>query len=124
VFLGLHRFDELQTDLGIARSMLTERLRALVAEGVLERIRYQEHPQRFEYHLTAKGRDLAPVLTALQLWGDAHASGPDGPPRRVVHTACQHDTVPRYVCSHCGDTVAPDQVRTPRVRRRPHVQAS
>jgi DNA-binding HxlR family transcriptional regulator len=78
VFLGVHRFDELHTELGIARSMLTERLRRLVEEGVLERVRYSDHPARYEYHLTAKGRDLGPVLTALRHWGDRHTPASGG----------------------------------------------
>ncbi len=57
-FLGLRRFDELQADLGIARNVLQTRLTRLVDQGVLEKRRYQERPQRYEYHLTEKGQDL------------------------------------------------------------------
>jgi DNA-binding HxlR family transcriptional regulator len=54
VFLGLRRFEELQQSLGIARNVLTDRLNRLVEEGVLERVRYSERPERFEYRLTRK----------------------------------------------------------------------
>src|SRR6266516_3725087 len=60
--LGLRRFDEFQRNLGIARKVLAERLRWLVDEGILERVPYQERPQRYEYHLTRKGRDLHVAL--------------------------------------------------------------
>src|SRR3954463_12818372 len=70
VFLGLHRFEQLQENLGIARNVLTERLGRLVDEGVLERVRYSERPERFEYRLTQKGRDLHLALTRLRQWGD------------------------------------------------------
>jgi DNA-binding HxlR family transcriptional regulator/peroxiredoxin len=72
---GLHRFDSLQRETGISRKVLTERLGLLVAHGVLERRPYSEHPPRHEYHLTAKGRGLLPVLVALQDWGTRHVLG-------------------------------------------------
>ena len=58
-FLGLRRFDQFQESLGIARNVLTDRLNRLVEEGILDRVRYNEHPERYEYRLTSKGRDLA-----------------------------------------------------------------
>ena len=79
VFLGLHRFDELQESLGIARNVLTDRLNRLVDEGVLERVLYSERPERYEYQLTKKGRDLQIALAALSQWGDAYLS--EKPPR-------------------------------------------
>ena len=69
-FNGVRRFEDFQESLGIARNILTDRLQTLVAQGVLEKRRYQEHPERFEYRLTAKGRDLFPVLVALMQCGD------------------------------------------------------
>jgi DNA-binding HxlR family transcriptional regulator len=77
--LGLHRFDEFQESLGIARNVLTDRLNRLVDEGVLERVLYSERPERYEYHLTKKGLDLNIALTALRQWGDEYVS--DKPPR-------------------------------------------
>ena len=72
---GLHRFDELQRELGISRKVLTQRLGTLVEHGVLERRPYSAHPPRFDYHLTDKGRGLLPVLVALQDWGTRHVMG-------------------------------------------------
>jgi DNA-binding HxlR family transcriptional regulator len=79
VVLGNHRFDELVASLGVASNVLTDRLSRLVAEGILERVRYSQRPQRFEYHLTAKGRELGVCLIALMQWGDRYVS--DEPPR-------------------------------------------
>ena len=73
-FLGRRRFDEFQESLGISRNVLTERLGRLVDEGILERVRYQERPERYEYRLTTKGRDLHLALTGLRQWGDAYLS--------------------------------------------------
>ena len=78
-FLGLRRFDEFQESLGIARHVLTDRLNRLVEEGILERARYSERPERHEYRLTAKGRELNIALTALRQWGDTYLS--EKPPR-------------------------------------------
>jgi DNA-binding HxlR family transcriptional regulator/peroxiredoxin len=72
---GVHRFDELQRELGLSRKVLTERLRLLVEADVLTRVPYQEHPVRHEYRLTPRGRALLPVLVALQDWGDAWILG-------------------------------------------------
>ncbi len=79
VVLGNHRFDELLASLGVASNVLSDRLNRLVAEGILERVRYSERPERFEYRLTAKGRELGVPLLALMQWGDRHLS--EKPPR-------------------------------------------
>jgi DNA-binding HxlR family transcriptional regulator len=73
-FLGLRRFDEFQENLGIARNVLTDRLNRLVEEGILERVRYSERPERYEYRLTQKGRDLHVGLAGLRQWGDKYRS--------------------------------------------------
>ena len=69
-FRGLTRFDQFQKSLGIAPNMLTRRLNALVESGLLERRAYSEHPPRYEYVLTERGRDFRPVLWALLAWGN------------------------------------------------------
>ena len=74
VVLEIHRFDELLASLGVASNVLTDRLNRLVEEGILERVRYSERPERFEYHLTPKGRELGVALLALMQWGDRHVS--------------------------------------------------
>jgi DNA-binding HxlR family transcriptional regulator len=71
-FFGLRRFEEFQASLGIARNVLTDRLNRLVEEGIFDRVRYSERPERFEYRLTAKGRELNVALSALRQWGDRH----------------------------------------------------
>ena len=63
-FLGLRRFDEFQESLGIARNVLTDRLHWLVSQDILQAVPYGSRPDRYEYRLTAKGRDLFVTLTA------------------------------------------------------------
>jgi DNA-binding HxlR family transcriptional regulator len=109
-FFGTARFDDFQRHLGIARTVLTERLGRLVGDGVLEKHRYHEHPERFEYRLTEKGTDLWPVLMSLLSWGDRHAI--DGPPPVVmVHRDCGGRIDDRRMCVRCGDAVGPSEVR-------------
>ncbi|BCJ38085.1 hypothetical protein Athai_55880 [Actinocatenispora thailandica] len=72
---GLHRFDALQAELGVSRKVLAQRLASLVEHRVLDRRRYQDHPPRYEYHLSDAGRGLLPVLIALQDWGSRYVSG-------------------------------------------------
>ncbi|MBB6627019.1 winged helix-turn-helix transcriptional regulator [Nocardioides sp. KIGAM211] len=72
---GRTRFEQLLAGTGISRKVLTLRLQALVGSDVLERVRYQERPDRYEYLLTARGRATLPVLAALQDWGDTWLLG-------------------------------------------------
>ena len=105
------RFDDIQRDLGIARNILADRLQTLVAEGILERRAYQQRPERFEYRLTDKGRDLYPVLIALMQWGDRYTAGEAGPPVELIHEPCGEQTHPRLVCDHCGEPIDPHDIR-------------
>jgi DNA-binding HxlR family transcriptional regulator len=100
-FLGIRRFDDFQRDLGVARNVLADRLARLVDEGILEKRRYQERPERFEYRLTDKGRELWSVIYALAYWGDQHAA-PDGPPRLFLHRDCGGTINDRRICERCG----------------------
>ncbi|MBP2471286.1 DNA-binding HxlR family transcriptional regulator/peroxiredoxin [Crossiella equi] len=72
---GRSRFDTLQAGLGVSRKVLAERLRWLVDHEVLQRELYHEHPPRYDYRLTTRGRALLPVLVALQDWGDTWLLG-------------------------------------------------
>jgi DNA-binding HxlR family transcriptional regulator len=116
-FLGARRFDDYQSRLGIARNLLTDRLRALVEHGILERRPYQEHPPRHEYRLTRKGRDLYPLLVALMQWGDRYGENPDGPPAVLVHEPCGHPADPHLACRHCGADIDPREMRVEAARR-------
>jgi DNA-binding HxlR family transcriptional regulator len=118
-FLGVRRFDDFQRDLGVARNVLAERLSRLVDQGLLEKRRYQERPERFEYRLTQKGRDLWPVIHALASWGDEHAA-PAGPPRLFLHRDCGGRVSDRRLCEKCGAEL---DVRDVEVRDGPGVSA-
>ncbi|GAA2171166.1 helix-turn-helix domain-containing protein [Agrococcus versicolor] len=78
LWLGAHRFTQIVRGTGAPRDRIAARLRALEAAGVVER-RPVGAAGRHEYHLTAAGMDLAPVLEALLAWGRAHAVRADDP---------------------------------------------
>jgi DNA-binding HxlR family transcriptional regulator len=101
VFMGVRRYAGIQANTGAPRDVLTKRLRSLEAAGVLERHRYQDHPARFEYHLTGAGRALEPVLIGLREWGLRHLQDPPPAPR-FLHT-CGADVQTRVVCAECGE---------------------
>lgn len=69
---GLRRFGEFQKSLGMARNILTARLRGLVAAGILDAVPAGDGSAYKDYVLTQKGRDLFTVLVALRQWGEAH----------------------------------------------------
>jgi DNA-binding HxlR family transcriptional regulator len=72
VFDGICRFGALQRSLGLSRNILTERLRSLVAQGVLEIRPASDGTAYHEYGLTEKGADLFAILVALRQWGEEH----------------------------------------------------
>ena len=75
VFNGLHHFEELQSTLGIARNILSNRLGRLVEHGILKREPDPSDRRKVAYRLTEKGRELLPVLIALRQWGERWVSG-------------------------------------------------
>ncbi len=67
-------FDHART--GIAPNTLSARLKRLEAEGIVTRRLYSEHPPRYEYLLTEKGRALGPILAAMRNWGNQFPAEP------------------------------------------------
>jgi DNA-binding HxlR family transcriptional regulator len=109
-FLGVTRFDEFHQRLGISRNILNQRLNHLVAAGVLAKVPYSEHPPRYDYRLTDKGRDLWPVLTTMRQWGDKYAA-PGGAPLQLTHKGCGHVSEAVLTCSECGEGIGSRDVR-------------
>ena len=109
--LGLRRFEQFQDSLGIARNVLANRLSRLVAAGVLERVAYQQRPERFDYRLTSMGRQLFVPVLALMQWGDEHLTGSAGPPRLAQHAVCGGDLRTGLICQQCQLPVPAEQVQ-------------
>jgi DNA-binding HxlR family transcriptional regulator len=110
-FFGARRFDDFARRVAVGEPAIAARLKELTADGLLERVPYQEPGQRtrFEYRLTGKGRAVLPVIVALREWGDAWAADPAGPPLRTVHRECEATVRVRLVCDE-GHAVAPEEL--------------
>ncbi len=128
-FYGIRRFDEFQESLGIARNTLTDRLRRLVEEGLMDKQAYQNVPVRHDYALTEKGRDFYGVLAVMNRWGDRWLAGEKGVPVVLHHDRCGHDTYPEVVCAVCKEPVSSQEISSkmgpgypPRLAERPDVQ--
>jgi DNA-binding HxlR family transcriptional regulator len=111
--LGLTRFDEFQESLGIASNVLTNRLKRMCDEDLLERVPDEERPGRPKYVLTDKGRELAPVLIVLMKWGDRHYPTPSGPPRLTLHAGCGGSFGADLRCDRCGQQARPGEIELP-----------
>ena len=111
--VGLTRFEEFQAKLGIASNVLTNRLKRLCDEELLERIPDAERPGRAKYALTDKGRELAPVLLMLMKWGDRHYPTPGGPPRLSLHADCGGNIGPDLRCDRCGKQAGRGEIELP-----------
>lgn len=109
-YFGIHRFDDMQENLNIATNILTDRLRALVANGVFERRLYEKAPPRYEYHLTTKGRELYPHALSLMIWGDKWLLDDGLPPLIVTHKPCGEAVSAAVICSECREPLDPQNV--------------
>ncbi|MEV0680434.1 helix-turn-helix domain-containing protein [Actinosynnema sp. NPDC050436] len=107
-FDGVRRFNEFQRSLGVAKNMLSARLRALVADGVLESAPASDGSPYREYALTDKGRDLFPVIVALRQWGESHSFAPGEPRSELVDRADGRPLARLEIRSATGAALAPE----------------
>src|ERR1700731_274743 len=77
-FLGIRRFGEFQRNIGLAKNILTVRLRTLVERGILKTVPASDGSAYLEYVLTPKGRGVFPVLVALRQWSEEFSGEPGG----------------------------------------------
>ncbi|WP_031464951.1 winged helix-turn-helix transcriptional regulator [Sciscionella sediminilitoris] len=109
---GARSFTEFQRRTGIARNILTDRLRKLIAHGFLAQ-HTAESGRRKEYALTEAGRDLFPVILSLRQWGERHAFAPGEAHSTLVDR--HGEPVPEFVPSGADGTVL--GAETTRVRK-------
>lgn len=112
LLLGLTRYDDLRRSTGITNTTLSDRLKALEHNGLVERRLYQTRPDRHEYLPTDKGRDLALLMQAMVQVGDKwNLGGLDGPPLRFLDARSGHGLKLALVDADSGDPVASPQVK-------------
>jgi len=115
-FDGVTRFSAFQKNLGIARNILAERLRKLTGEGILESVPDPNGGAHQEYVLTAKGRDLLPVVVALRQWGEKHLFAPEEPHSRLVDSVSGQNIPKLDVRAQDGRILSVDDVVLIKVR--------
>ncbi len=108
---GTRRFDEFQSQLGIARNILTTRLERLTDLGILERFRLDDRANTDGYRLTKKGEELYPVLVALMQWGDRWLAGNGKPPTLLVEDVTGCPVEPMQVRGRGGRPLSFHEVR-------------
>jgi DNA-binding HxlR family transcriptional regulator len=103
---GPRRFGELQEEVaGIAPNVLSQRLRQLERNALVVARPYSERPPRFDYELSASGRELAGALRLLAGWGARRAEGPTAP----RHGVCGTPMEARWWCPTCERPVDDDE---------------
>lgn len=109
---GLQRYDDFQRALGISSNILADRLKLLVVGGLLERVRYQDTPARYQYDLTQKGGDYLAVAMSLHKWADKWLTQGRGGNVVMMHSCSSEPLKLQFVCSHCQKPLDPHDVST------------
>lgn len=103
---GPARFGDLEKAVaGIAPNTLSSRLKSLEADGLVVASAYSERPLRYEYTLTASGKELAGAISLLTAWGARHSEG-TGTPR---HGLCGTPLDARWYCPTCDRQASEDE---------------
>jgi DNA-binding HxlR family transcriptional regulator len=111
-FYGVRRFDDFQENLGIARNVLTARLKKLVEAGVFRKVAYRQRPLRHEYRLTEKGAALFTVIVGLKEWGDRFgAASKDGKPMELLDRTDGRPVEPTLIDAVSGKKIELTNVR-------------
>ncbi|MFF8452770.1 winged helix-turn-helix transcriptional regulator [Streptomyces leeuwenhoekii] len=108
-FDGSRRFGEFQRSLGIAKNILTARLRALEEAGVLRNVPAPDGGSRREYVLTDKGRALFPVIVALRQWGEEQCFTPGEDHSRLLDRHTGLPLRPLQIRAADGRLVGPEE---------------
>lgn len=109
-FFGIRRFEEFQSHLGIARNILTTRLKKLCDTEILERVPIKEGAKRHEYLLTSKGKELLPMLISLTQWGDKWIYGEGNEPITFLDREDRKPISPIRVHAHNGRKLRPREI--------------
>jgi DNA-binding HxlR family transcriptional regulator len=110
--LGLRRYDDLRQSTDVTHATLSDRLKHLEANGLIERRLYQTGPDRYEYVLTRKGADIILVIQALAQIGDKwQVTGDEGPPLKFVNRNNGRPVKVALVDEKSGEIVRPRDVR-------------
>jgi len=105
-FRGVRRFSAFQRSLGMAKNILTVRLRALVERGILTTEPASDGSSYRDYVLTAKGRGLFPILVALRQWSEEFDEHPDEIATVLIDRANRRPVRKLLLCADDGTPLA------------------
>ncbi|WP_418122178.1 winged helix-turn-helix transcriptional regulator [Variovorax sp. 160MFSha2.1] len=108
ILFGTRRFDDFAAHLGIARTVLTERLNRLVEADILLQTPLKPGGRRFGYDLAPKGQDLVPALLAVMQWGDRWLQSPETVPIRVIERTSGEELPAIQLRGRSGQLLAVD----------------
>ena len=108
VKVGFKTYKELQENLpGIPTNLLSNRLKTLCEDDLLDCELYSKHPPRYQYNLTDKSNDLDDIYNALIIWGDHHLQKSF---KCLNHKDCDGNVRIVYVCEKCGKELSKDEL--------------
>ena len=108
VKVGFKTYKELQENLpGIPTNLLSNRLKTLCEDDLLDCELYSKHPPRYQYNLTDKSNDLDDIYNALIIWGDHHLQKSF---KWLNHKDCDGNVRIVYVCEKCGKELSKDEL--------------
>lgn len=110
VLLRRRRFGQIQDELGMAKNILSSRLRKLVEAGILERVPAEDGGAHMEYAATEKGQDLYKVLVPLMQWGQKHFFESDECRRSLVERATGRPVASVEIRSDDGRALGVDEL--------------
>lgn len=105
LYLGLHRFDEIERWTGMHPVIVSDRLRKLQILGLVKIRLYQERPDRYLYSVAAPGREIFAVTLQMLKWGDKWSYGEGDEPLILTHDPCGERLFADIHCRHCEQTV-------------------
>lgn len=107
---GVHRFGDFQRDLAMSPAVLSERLRTLVAHGLLLETPSMQRPDWTDYRPTPKAVALLPVFAVMVTWGERWFGSPDAPAVILEHRTCGTALRPRVRCDRCRELLVGEDV--------------
>lgn len=110
-WLGIRRFDAICTHTGLQRALASDRLKRLVETGILAKQAYCEHPPRFEYVMSEKGRSLFGVALMMLRWEKRWGRTEAKISVRLTHQTCGQEFTPVAACGRCNAPYRASQVR-------------
>jgi DNA-binding HxlR family transcriptional regulator len=110
---GAKRFGEFQKNLGMAKNMLSARLRSMVENGIMEMVTPEGSQAYYEYVLTEQGRALTPVLVGLAQWGGEYLFDPKERSSLLLDAKKHRPLRPLELRSEDGKLLKVDEVFVP-----------